>query len=75
MTSVSKLQRSFALAGSRHIAVASSEQRTDIVQLNLSIAQLDRATEQNASLVEEAAAAIEEQAQRLRETAAVFCIV
>lgn len=57
------------------IAAASSEQSTGIGRVNQSIAQMDRATEQNASLVEEAAAAaaaLNEQAQRLRETVSVF---
>ena len=57
------------------IAAASSEQTAGIEQINLAIAQMDQATQQNASLVEQAAAASEamqEQAGNLSHLVGVF---
>ncbi len=57
------------------ISAASQEQTQGIGQVQLAIAQMDQATQQNAALVEEAAAASEqlrEQAAKLAQTVAVF---
>ncbi len=57
------------------IAGASAEQSSGIEQVNLAIADMDAATQQNAALVEQAAAAatsMQEQAVRLAEAVAVF---
>jgi len=57
------------------ITHASGEQSSGIGQVNTAVAELDRATQQNAALVEESTAAahsLREQAQRLNETMQVF---
>ncbi|WCE03701.1 methyl-accepting chemotaxis protein [Pseudoxanthomonas sp. JBR18] len=57
------------------IAAASQEQSSGIEQVNLTVTQMDEATQQNAALVEEATAAarsMEEQATRLSETVSLF---
>jgi methyl-accepting chemotaxis protein len=57
------------------IAVTSSEQNNGISQINQSIANLDRNTQQNAALVEEtaaAAASLQQQADVLTQTVGVF---
>jgi methyl-accepting chemotaxis protein len=57
------------------ISAASIEQMSGIEQVNLAIAQMDDATQQNAALVEQAAAAaesLEEQAQNLSVTVGGF---
>jgi methyl-accepting chemotaxis protein len=57
------------------IAAASHEQSKGIEQVNQAVAQMDRATQQNAALVEEASAAarsLEEQAGQLDAAIAVF---
>ena len=57
------------------ISAASVEQSSGISQVNLAIAQMDDATQQNAALVEQAAAAaesMEEQVQNLSVSVAVF---
>ncbi len=54
---------------------ASSEQSQGIGQVSASVADLDRATQQNAALVEQAAAAAEslkQQAVVMREVVGVF---
>jgi methyl-accepting chemotaxis protein len=57
------------------IAAASEEQSRDIIQINQTMAQIDRVTQQNAALVEEAAAAsqsLEEQGKQLTEMVRFF---
>ena len=57
------------------IVAASQEQSSGIEQVNLAIAQMDDATQQNAALVEQAAAAsqsLQEQAAQLSQVVAVF---
>lgn len=57
------------------ISSASSEQGAGIAQVNLAVASLDEATQQNAALVEEAAAAaasMAEQARELSQAISVF---
>jgi len=57
------------------ISSATEEQSSGIGQVNLAIAQMDQATQQNAALVEQAAAAagsLEEQARRLKDAVAFF---
>jgi methyl-accepting chemotaxis protein len=57
------------------ISNASSEQTTGIEQINMSIAQMDHVTQQNAALVEQAAAAadaMQEQAARLADAVSIF---
>jgi methyl-accepting chemotaxis protein len=57
------------------IATASAEQSEGIGQINLSIASMDDATQQNAALVEQAAAAaksLQDQAARLEQVVSVF---
>ncbi len=57
------------------ISAASEHQSRGIEEINDAVAQMDRATQQNAALVEQAAAAahsLEEQARLLDETVAVF---
>ena len=57
------------------ISAASEEQTRGIEQVNVAIAQMDEATQQNAAMVEEAAAAaqsMQEQAQMLRDVVNVF---
>jgi methyl-accepting chemotaxis protein-1 (serine sensor receptor) len=60
------------------IAGASVQQGEGIEQINLAIAQLDRATQQNAALVEQAAAAstsLKEQALQMEGVVATFRVV
>ncbi|MDE2429709.1 MAG: Tar ligand binding domain-containing protein [Burkholderiales bacterium] len=57
------------------ITAASAEQRDGIAQVNLAIAKMDEATQQNAALVEEAAAAagsMREQANNLNHAVSIF---
>jgi methyl-accepting chemotaxis protein len=57
------------------ITAATQEQSQGIEEVNMSIAQMDDMTQQNAALVEQAAAAAEsmqDQAQRLAEAVAIF---
>ncbi|WBS01255.1 methyl-accepting chemotaxis protein [Pseudoduganella sp. SL102] len=57
------------------ITAATQEQSQGIEEVNVSIAQMDDMTQQNAALVEQAAAAAEsmqDQAQRLAEAVAIF---
>ena len=57
------------------IHAATSEQSSGIRQVNTAVAELDRATQQNAALVEESAAAAEslrDQARRLVSTVQIF---
>lgn len=57
------------------IAAASVEQSSGIDQVNIAVAQMDEATQQNAALVEQAAAAaesLEEQSLTLSETVSQF---
>lgn len=59
------------------ITNAAVEQSTGIVQVNTTVANLDRSTQENAALVEETAACaqqVSEQAQRLEQTISVFKI-
>jgi len=70
---VSSVQRVTDIIG--EITAASSEQSDGIGQINTSVTQLDRMTQQNAALVEESAAAAEslkEQAARLIELMGTF---
>ncbi|PPV04871.1 chemotaxis protein [Xanthomonas bromi] len=70
---VSSVQRVTDIMG--EIASASQEQSSGIEQVNLTVTQMDEATQQNAALVEEATAAaraMEEQAGQLTEAVAVF---
>ena len=57
------------------ITTASDEQRDGISQINVAVAQMDSATQQNAALVEQAAAAaaaMEDQSAELSELVSVF---
>jgi methyl-accepting chemotaxis protein len=57
------------------ISVASAEQAAGIQAVNTAVAEVDRATQENAAMAEEtaaAAAALEVQGQRLRDAVAVF---
>jgi methyl-accepting chemotaxis protein len=57
------------------IAASSDEQSAGIEQVNQTIVQMDRVTQQNAALVEQAAAAavsLQEQGQQLRQAVSVF---
>ncbi|MGQ5297744.1 methyl-accepting chemotaxis protein, partial [Xanthomonas arboricola pv. corylina] len=59
------------------ISAASQEQSAGIEQVNVTVTQMDEATQQNAALVEEATAAahaMEDQATQLTEAVAVFKI-
>ncbi|MEN3295249.1 MAG: hypothetical protein V7642_4502 [Burkholderiales bacterium] len=59
------------------IAASSDEQSAGIEQVNQTITQMDRVTQQNAALVEQAAAAatsLQDQGQQLRQAVAVFRI-
>jgi len=59
------------------ISAATDEQRDGIGQVNLTVADLDRVTQQNAALVEESTVAAEqlkEQAERLAEAVGSFTI-
>jgi methyl-accepting chemotaxis protein len=59
----------------QEITRASTEQASGIGQVNTSVSELDRMTQQNAALVEESAAAAEslkDQARQLAEVVAVF---
>ena len=70
---VSSVQRVTDIIG--EITAASSEQSDGIGQINGSVAQLDRMTQQNAALVEESAAAAEslkDQTARLSQAVSVF---
>ncbi|RBI94748.1 methyl-accepting chemotaxis protein, partial [Xanthomonas oryzae pv. oryzae] len=70
---VASVQRVTDIMG--EIAAASQEQSSGIEQVNLTITQMDDATQQNAALVEEATAAarsMEAQAQQLTEAVALF---
>ncbi|WP_167394560.1 methyl-accepting chemotaxis protein [Xanthomonas codiaei] len=70
---VASVQRVTDIMG--EISAASQEQSTGIEQVNLTITQMDEATQQNAALVEEATAAaraMEEQAGQLTDAVAVF---
>ncbi|KOR39495.1 hypothetical protein ADT25_21750 [Xanthomonas oryzae] len=70
---VASVQRVTDIMG--EISTASQEQSSGIEQVNLTVTQMDEATQQNAALVEEATAAaraMEEQASQLTEAAAVF---
>jgi methyl-accepting chemotaxis protein len=70
---VQSVQRVTAIIG--EITTAASEQRDGIGQVNGSVAELDRATQQNAALVEQSAAAAEslkQQASALTALVATF---
>jgi methyl-accepting chemotaxis protein len=70
---VGSVQRVSDIIG--EITAASSEQSAGIGQVNTSVAELDRMTQQNAALVEQSAAAAEslsEQADRLAEVVSTF---
>ncbi|WOB28376.1 MULTISPECIES: methyl-accepting chemotaxis protein [Xanthomonas] len=70
---VASVQRVTDIMG--EISAASQEQSSGIEQVNLTVTQMDEATQQNAALVEEATAAaraMEEQAGQLTEAVAVF---
>ncbi len=70
---VASVQRVSDIIG--EISAAAQEQRDGIDQINLSVAQLDQMTQQNAALVEEAAAAAEslkDQSTRLSGEVGVF---
>ncbi len=70
---VGAVQRVTSTVG--EISAASVEQSQGVGQVNSSVAQLDRMTQQNAALVEESAAAsqsLKEQAQRLAQSLSVF---
>ncbi|MBV6889788.1 MCP four helix bundle domain-containing protein [Xanthomonas campestris pv. spermacoces] len=70
---VSSVQRVTDIMG--EISAASQEQSAGIEQVNLTVTQMDEATQHNAALVEEATAAaraMEEQARQLTEAVAVF---
>ncbi|MEA9829701.1 methyl-accepting chemotaxis protein [Xanthomonas campestris pv. raphani] len=72
---VSSVQRVTDIMG--EISAASQEQSAGIEQVNLTVTQMDEATQQNAALVEEATAAarsMEEQAGQLTQAVAVFKI-
>lgn len=70
---VNSVQRVSDIIG--EITAASSEQSTDISQVNTAVMELDQMTQQNAALVEQSAAAAEslrEQAQRLAHVVSEF---
>ncbi|KQQ75833.1 chemotaxis protein [Xanthomonas sp. Leaf131] len=70
---VASVQRVTNIMG--EISAASQEQSSGIEQVNLTVTQMDEATQQNAALVEEATAAaraMEEQAGQLTDAVAVF---
>ncbi|SMQ95343.1 chemotaxis protein [Xanthomonas fragariae] len=70
---VASVQRVTDIMG--EIAAASQEQSSGIEQVNLTITQMDEATQQNAALVEEATAAartMEDQASRLAQAVSRF---
>ncbi|CAE6837195.1 methyl-accepting chemotaxis protein [Xanthomonas arboricola pv. corylina] len=72
---VSSVQRVTDIMG--EISAASQEQSAGIEQVNVTVTQMDEATQQNAALVEEATAAahaMEDQATQLTEAVAVFKI-
>ena len=68
---------SFPTRRSSDLTSASREQSEGIGQVNVAIAQLDQATQQNAALVEESAAAaasLRAQAERLSGVVAMFTL-
>ncbi|MDG4494061.1 HAMP domain-containing protein [Xanthomonas vesicatoria] len=70
---VASVQRVTDIMG--EISAASQEQSSGIEQVNLTVTQMDEATQQNAALVEEATAAaraMEEQAGQLSDAVAIF---
>jgi len=70
---VSSVQRVTDIMG--EISAASQEQSSGIEQVNLTVTQMDEATQQNAALVEEATAAarsMEQQAGELSQAVALF---
>ncbi|WCE03703.1 methyl-accepting chemotaxis protein [Pseudoxanthomonas sp. JBR18] len=70
---VSSVQRVTDIMG--EISAASQEQSSGIEQVNLTVTQMDEATQQNAALVEEATAAarsMEQQAGQLSQAVALF---
>ena len=70
---VGSVQRVSTMIG--EISTASSEQGAGIAQVNLTITEMDRSTQQNSALVEQALAAAEslrQQAQALSQTVARF---
>ena len=70
---VSQVRRMTDLMG--EIDASSTEQTTDIVQVNMAVASIDHGTQQNAALVEESAAAAEslkQQAAGLLQLVAAF---
>ena len=70
---VGSVQRVSTMIG--EISTASSEQGAGIAQVNLTVAEMDRSTQQNSALVEEALAAAEslrQQAANLSETVSRF---
>nr|WP_275126921.1 methyl-accepting chemotaxis protein [Xanthomonas arboricola] len=70
---VASVQRVTDIMG--EISAASQEQSAGIEQVNLTVTQMDQATQQNAALVEEATAAaraMEEQAGQLSDAVAIF---
>ncbi len=72
---VSSVQRVTDIMG--EISAASQEQSAGIEQVNLTVTQMDEATQQNAALVEEATAAartMETQAGQLSDAVAIFKI-
>ncbi len=58
----------------QEITCASAEQATGIGQVNVSVSELDRMTQQNAALVEESAAAAESLKDQARQLAAVVAV-
>ncbi|KHL52710.1 methyl-accepting chemotaxis protein [Xanthomonas cannabis] len=72
---VASVQRVTDIMG--EISAASQEQSSGIEQVNLTVTQMDEATQQNAALVEEATAAaraMEEQAGQLADAVSIFKI-
>ncbi|MET3148222.1 UNVERIFIED_ORG: methyl-accepting chemotaxis protein [Xanthomonas axonopodis] len=70
---VASVQRVTDIMG--EISAASQEQSAGIEQVNLTVTQMDEATQQNAALVEEATAAaraMEEQAGQLSDAVSIF---
>ncbi|MCW1980969.1 methyl-accepting chemotaxis protein-1 (serine sensor receptor) [Xanthomonas arboricola] len=70
---VASVQRVTDIMG--EISAASQEQSSGIEQVNLTVTQMDEATQQNAALVEEATAAarsMEEQAGQLSDAVSIF---
>jgi methyl-accepting chemotaxis protein-2 (aspartate sensor receptor) len=70
---VSSVQRVTDIIGT--ITAAASEQSEGLGQVNTSVGQLDRMTQQNAALVEQSAAAAEslkDQSVRLSQAVSVF---